>query len=218
MGSLEHSKLQQMTEKEKVLAVNSCFLHYLPWHPWELIFKWSLRPPKTLAFNVNLKICSKTQPGPCGHWSQLHWYRKLLYLLPCFSDQFNQVQELPFYPWFWARINCKVRWTPLSYDLVWLHWTQEPSSLYDCFVLINAVWCIGPEYFMDASSAIRYATNSKCSQSPEANISIIQVQAFGMHRSFGVKLLLYYVTLSGSHILQIKSCSWNSTKACTIDS
>lgn len=36
------------------------------------------------------------------------------------------------------------------------------------------------------------------------NISIIQVQAFGMHRSFGVKLLLYSIPLSGSRISWIK--------------
>uniref|UniRef100_A0A8C0LHS9 RNA binding motif single stranded interacting protein 3 n=1 Tax=Canis lupus dingo TaxID=286419 RepID=A0A8C0LHS9_CANLU len=41
------------------------------------------------------------------------------------------------------------------------------------------------------------------------NISIIQVQAFVMHRkeAFGVKLLLFSIPLSGSHIFQVKSCS-----------
>lgn len=37
------------------------------------------------------------------------------------------------------------------------------------------------------------------------NISIIQVQVIVMCRSFGVKLLLYSVTFSGSRIHQIKA-------------
>lgn len=112
MRSLENLKLEPMTEKEEVLAVNSSLLTSIP-GSWPLS-KRSLRLPKTLTSDTNLKLGSEALPGPRGHCNQHQWNRNSLYILPCFGDQINQVQEFPFYPQFWALISCKVRWTPLS--------------------------------------------------------------------------------------------------------
>lgn len=49
------------------------------------------------------------------------------------------------------------------------------------------------------------------------DVSIIWVQACVTWRSSGVKLLFYSMPLPGSPIFQIENCSWNATKACTID-
>ena len=64
MGSLENLKLEPMTEKEEVLAVNSSYLHLSLGVD---LGRRSLRLPKTLASDTNLRLNnSKAQPGPCG--------------------------------------------------------------------------------------------------------------------------------------------------------
>lgn len=57
----------------------SCQLFVTYFYPgsWPLTSR-SLRLPKTLASGTNLKLCSKAQPGPCGHCSQHRWSRNLL--------------------------------------------------------------------------------------------------------------------------------------------
>lgn len=85
--------------KKGSLSITTCFLSICLGIPgsWPLRRK-SLRLPDTLISNTDLKIRSRSQPGPCKHCSQLQGSRNLLYILSRFRDQMNQVQECAFCP------------------------------------------------------------------------------------------------------------------------
>lgn len=49
----------------------------------------------------------------------------------------------------------------ISTFVVMREYFQVNLQVLNFSMLIKSIWCAGPEYFMDASSAICYATNSK---------------------------------------------------------